>query len=257
MKIHFLGTGSGKTSLKRYHSSFLILTNEVNLLVDCGDGISRSVLSQNISFNSIDYILISHYHPDHFAGLPSLITQMKLAKRTNKLIVFTHSQFVKFTEDLLFCSYLFKEKLGFDLQIVGIDVNKEIKINDSFSFSSKENTHLHKYLNYNFEKNISLISLSFLFKEKDFICIYSGDVGSPDDLNLFNQKADWFISDSTHLDFNSLVAILKFNWTQKLIITHIEDEAENLLVKSIDLLENRLKSNIIIAHDGYILDHSS
>ncbi|MEO8398834.1 MAG: MBL fold metallo-hydrolase, partial [Ignavibacteriaceae bacterium] len=75
-KIKFIGTGSGKTSLKRFHSSFLILNESYNLLVDTGDGISKALLLQNINYNSIDGILISHLHPDHYTGLPLLLVQM-------------------------------------------------------------------------------------------------------------------------------------------------------------------------------------
>jgi len=78
LEIKFVGTGSGKTLLKRYHSSFLIKTEAYNLLVDAGDGISRALLNQKVTFDSINGILISHLHPDHYSGLPSLIIQMKL-----------------------------------------------------------------------------------------------------------------------------------------------------------------------------------
>ena len=106
MKIKFLGTGSGKTSLNRYHSSLLISSSKYNLLVDCGDGISKAILAQNIDFNSINSVLISHFHSDHFSGLPSLITQMKLSSRKNELKIFVHSSEKDFLEDFIFHSYI-------------------------------------------------------------------------------------------------------------------------------------------------------
>src|SRR5690606_40471278 len=77
MEIKFVGTGSGQTSLNRYHSSFLINTGGFNLLVDAGDGVSRALMHQKVLYNFIDGVLISHFHPDHYAGLTSLIVQMK------------------------------------------------------------------------------------------------------------------------------------------------------------------------------------
>jgi ribonuclease Z len=87
VNIIFLGTGSGKTSLKRHHSSLLISSQKHNLLVDCGDGISSALIKQNISFCSIGAILISHMHADHYSGLASLITQMKLVGRKETLTI--------------------------------------------------------------------------------------------------------------------------------------------------------------------------
>ena len=86
--IVFIGTSSAKTSLKRFHSSLLVKSHSFNLLIDCGDGISRALLSQDISLDLIDGILFSHLHPDHSAGFASLIVQMKQLKRKKNLKIF-------------------------------------------------------------------------------------------------------------------------------------------------------------------------
>ena len=88
MKIKFIGTGSGKTSLNQFHSSLLLISKNYNLLVDAGDGISRALLFNEIEFNIIDGILLTHLHPDHFSGLATLIVQMKMMKRKNSLDIF-------------------------------------------------------------------------------------------------------------------------------------------------------------------------
>jgi ribonuclease Z len=96
LEIKFLGTGSGKASLTRHHSSFLLSIGNYNLLVDAGDGISRAFLLQKIPFNSVDGILFSHFHPDHYAGIVSLIAQMKMESRENKLELFAHEGSIGF-----------------------------------------------------------------------------------------------------------------------------------------------------------------
>ena len=226
MKIKFLGTGSGKTSLNRYHSSFLISSSKYNLLVDCGDGISKAILAQNIDFNSIDSILISHFHPDHFSGLPSLITQMKLSSRKNELKIFVHSSEKDFLEDFIFHSYIFKERINFELSIIPFDEEKEIKLFKDFNFTSKLNSHLDKYRKYNHEKKLGFVSLSFLFKDDENSCIYSGDVGNENDLYLFNQKVDWFITETSHIKFENVLDLLEKLDPAKIILTHIGDDFE-------------------------------
>jgi ribonuclease Z len=99
VKITFVGTGSGKTSLNQFHSSILISSESYNLLIDAGDGISRALLFNEINFNTVDGIVITHFHPDHFSGLPSLIFQMKISDRKKPLDVFIHPSFKNFVND--------------------------------------------------------------------------------------------------------------------------------------------------------------
>ncbi len=257
MKIKFLGTGSGKTSLNRHHSSFLISSSKFNLLVDCGDGISKAILKRGIDFNSIDSILISHFHADHFAGLPSLITQMKLKSRKNDLTIFVHSSEKDFLEDFIFHSYLFKKRMTFNLNIVSYAEEKEILLCDNFRFTSKLNSHLDKYRKYDQANKLGFASLSFLFKDDENSLIYSGDIGRENDLYLFNQRVDWFITETTHIRIGSLTGIREELNAGKLILTHIEDDLEeplNLFYKS---LQENIKSSLIIAFDGLEINQSN
>ncbi|HEX9251640.1 MAG TPA: ribonuclease Z [Ignavibacteriaceae bacterium] len=255
MKIKFLGTGSGKTSLNRFHSSLLISSSNYNLLVDCGDGISRAILNQNIDFNSIDSILFSHFHADHFSGLPSMITQMKLLSRKNDLRIFVHSSEKSFLEDFIFHSYLFKKRMTFDLSIVPFDEKDEVLLIDDFRFTSKLNSHLDKYKKAsletpsNQENKLGFASLSFLFKDDGNTCIYTGDVGSEKDLYLFNQKVDWFITEVTHIKSEDSLKIIDLLQASKVILTHIGDDFEKSISDFCQTLPENLKSRIIIAFD--------
>ena len=257
MKIKFLGTGSGKTSLNRYHSSFLISSSTNRLLVDCGDGISKAILKQSIHFNSIDSILISHFHADHFAGLPSLLTQMKLGGRKNELIIFVHSSEKPFLEEFIFHSYLFKERMTFELKIISFDEENEIKVSENLCFISKLNSHLEKYRKYDQQNKLGFVSLSFLFKDDENSVIYSGDIGSEKDLYLFNQRVDCFITETTHINIESLTGIREKLNTEKLILTHIGDDFEKALQNFHLSLTEDIKSHIILAFDGLEINQSN
>jgi len=117
MKIIFIGTGSGKTNLLRFHSAIVFVSRNYKLLIDAGDGVSRAILKAGLNFNEINSILLTHYHADHFTGIASLITQMKLNKRKTPLRIFTHYKSVLFLRDFFHHTYLFEETFGFDLEI--------------------------------------------------------------------------------------------------------------------------------------------
>lgn len=257
MKIKFLGTSSAQTSLNRFHSSFLISSSNHNLLVDCGDGISKAILKQNIDFNSIDSILISHFHADHYSGLPSLITQMKLLSRKNDLTIFVHSSEKIFLEDLIFHSYLFRERMTFDLNVISFNEENEINADENFSFISKLNSHLDKYKKYDQQNKLGFASLSFLFKDDENSVIYSGDIGSENDLYLFNEKVDCFITEITHIKIENIFKLLGKIEPAKLILTHIGDDFEKPINNFHQSLPEHLKSRIIIAFDGLELNQST
>ena len=108
--IVFIGTSSGKTSLKRFHSSLLVKSQSFNLLIDCGDGTAKALLSLGISLDLIDGILFSHLHPDHSAGFASLIVQMKQLKREKKLRIFCHKNLAETLKMFLHYSFVFTER---------------------------------------------------------------------------------------------------------------------------------------------------
>ena len=251
MEIKFIGTGSGKTSLKRNHSSILISTSDHKLLIDVGDGISKALLEQGVNYNSIDSILFTHYHSDHFSGIAALITQMKLGNRKNRLTVFTHGELIKPFMDFINNCYLFKEKLGFELEVIEIDFDKKIEINDNLFFTTRKNSHVKKLSTIKGYDRIRFHSSSIYLEVEDKIIIYTSDVGSADDLYIFNEiQPHYFITETTHISLDEIYSAYKKIKPGKFFLTHIEDEMENQISEWLDLLTEESKQNFMIAYDS-------
>ncbi len=249
-EIKFIGTSSGKISLNRFHSSFLILTNDYNLLVDSGDGISKALLTQKIDFNLIDGILISHLHADHYSGLPSLIAQMKMVNREKDLWVYANENLIDFIKELIKKSYIFLEKLGFRINFIGFNNEDVIHINDSINFLPKQNSHLDEYVKYDKENELNFSCSSFLFKINKNEIFYTGDIAKKEDLYLFRDfKIDYMISECTHINLE--VIILAFNQlkAKKLFLTHIKNEDEENFSKLKPSASSK-EEVIIAAFDG-------
>jgi ribonuclease BN (tRNA processing enzyme) len=254
LHLKFVGTSSGKTSLKRNHSSFLISDEDHNLLVDCGDGISSALLKQDINCNSINSILISHLHADHYTGLASLITQMKLRERDDPLTVYIHSSLRDAVEEFLLRSYLFRAKMDFKLNVISIEFDEKVKVSEHLFFTAKQNSHLDGYKPYDINHVLSFASASFLFSDLNNKIIYSGDIGSVNDLFLFNQKIDFLITEISHISSDEILEVYNKIQPNKMILTHIDDEVEELLKTFINSLESDQKSNFLIAEDGLSLN---
>lgn len=252
MQLNFIGTGSGRTSLKRFHSSLLFKTNEKNILIDVGDSVSRALLNQDIHFNSITDIIISHYHSDHLAGLPSLLTQMIIKERMEPLKIYTHSELVKSIIAFLEISNIFTKKLNFHFEIIPFNFDKEFKVSDNFKFTSKQNTHITN--KHGIDNNdLRFISSSFLFTVGKKKIVYTSDVGSSKDLYLLNDiQADLFITETTHLSFNDLENAAIILNSAKIYLTHIDDETE--LKNWHNNLSEKKRKKFLLAFDGMIVD---
>lgn len=255
MNVKFIGTGSGLTDLDRFHSSILVASSNHNLLIDCGDGISRALIKQGIDFGLIDSILISHFHSDHFAGLPSLLTQMKLNKRSKGLKIYVHSSEIKFLNEFLQHSYLFLERFEFKIEVIPFDIEIKIYPDEGFYFISKSNTHLHKYKNNLSTVEKKFVSLSFLLADKNNSVIYSGDIGCADDLFLFDEKADWFITETTHINPEDIFTLVQNTFSKQIIITHLDKETLEKIQSVLNqIYQSGGRDKILIAYDGFELN---
>ncbi len=87
-EVIFLGTSAAVPSPSRGHASIALkYFNEV-ILFDCGEGTQRQLIRSGTSYMKINKIFISHYHGDHFLGLPGLFQTMSLSDRSEPLTVY-------------------------------------------------------------------------------------------------------------------------------------------------------------------------
>ncbi len=249
-KIKFIGTGSGKVSLKRFHSSFLITVPGYNLLVDAGDGISKAILAAEIAFNSIDGIIFTHLHPDHFTGLGALIVQMKMNIREKPLDIFYHEDLGEVVPDFLLNTYLFSEKIPF-VRFKTFKHFKSFSVSESIKITAAQNTHLDEYKAYDKSGKLAFPSNSLLFEVEGKNIFYTGDIGSPADLKLFeNFKIDTLVSEITHITFTELIEAVSGRELNKIILTHISDENELELTLLLEKFRYSEISKIVLAYDG-------
>jgi ribonuclease Z len=254
LKITFVGTGSGKTNLKRNHSSLLFSFNDYKLLIDAGDGISRSLIEANIDFNSINAILFTHLHPDHFSGLSALIVQMKMFNRNAPLQIYVYENFVQEVKDYLITCNLLSEKMDFETVYNPFSDNREFIINEELKILPRENSHLSELKKYDKYSNRTFYSASFLFSYKDKNLIYTADIGSQNDLELFKDfKLDILISEITHITILDIFDKIDLLGSPKIYLTHVPEDDE---AKINDYLNKKSEKvcKIELAYDRQIIE---
>ncbi len=105
LSIIFLGTGGSWPTAKRNVASTAIKRGKEILLFDCGEGTQRQFQKSKLSYMQITKIFITHFHGDHFLGLPGLIQTMQLNDREKPLHIYGPKGMIELTKKLLSLGY--------------------------------------------------------------------------------------------------------------------------------------------------------
>jgi ribonuclease Z len=87
LSLFFLGTAGSVPSARRGLPAILIRRGGDRLLFDCGEGTQRQLL-RSIGLLDLDTIFITHFHADHWLGLPGMLKSFALRERTEPLTLY-------------------------------------------------------------------------------------------------------------------------------------------------------------------------
>jgi ribonuclease BN (tRNA processing enzyme) len=88
VEIRFLGTGDAFGSGGRLHTSTFIRSTAGDALVDCGPSALAALRREALDPNSVDAIVLTHLHGDHFGGVPFVLMDGHYATgRTRPLVI--------------------------------------------------------------------------------------------------------------------------------------------------------------------------
>jgi len=85
--VIFLGTGGSVPTARRATASVLVSRGGERLMFDCGEGTQRQ-LQRSLGLVQVDEIFLTHFHADHFLGLPGLLKTYELTDRQSPLTVY-------------------------------------------------------------------------------------------------------------------------------------------------------------------------
>jgi ribonuclease Z len=88
LSVLFLGTAGAVPTARRAPAAALVRRGGDRILVDCGEGTQRQLLRSGVGLVDVDEIYVTHYHADHFLGLPGLLKTYELRGREAPLTVY-------------------------------------------------------------------------------------------------------------------------------------------------------------------------
>ena len=79
LSVLFLGTAGSMPTVQRAPASLLIRRGGDRILIDCGEGSQRQLL-RSVGLPDIEHVFLTHFHADHFLGLPGHAEDVRAAR---------------------------------------------------------------------------------------------------------------------------------------------------------------------------------
>jgi ribonuclease BN (tRNA processing enzyme) len=243
MQLQFVGCGDALGSGGRYNTCFHLTGDTVNCLIDCGASSLPALKRLGIARDAIDLILITHFHGDHFAGLPFFMLDAQFSRRSRPLVIAgpegIEMRLTQVMEALFEHSSRTKPK--FDLSVVALKP-EERRTFGAITVTPYPVVHGESggpFLGYRIEAEGRVIA-------------YSADTEWTETLIPLAREADLFIAEAyyhdkivkNHLSLTTLEARLPEIKPKRLVLTHMSDD----MLGRLDALEH------VAAHDGMIVE---
>ena len=81
LDLVFFGTSGSMPTAQRAPSALLVRRGGERLLFDCAEGTQRQMLRSTVGLVELREIFLTHYHADHFLGLPGMLKTFALRGR--------------------------------------------------------------------------------------------------------------------------------------------------------------------------------
>jgi ribonuclease Z len=86
LSVFFAGTAGSVPTARRGLPALLVRRGGDRLLFDCGEGTQRQLV-RSVGLPEVDAVFITHYHADHWLGLPGMLKTFDLRGREKPLVV--------------------------------------------------------------------------------------------------------------------------------------------------------------------------
>src|SRR5437763_10178163 len=87
LSLFFAGTGGSTPSAGRGLPALLVRRGGDRILIDCGEGTQRQLL-RSAGLVDVDSVFVTHFHADHWLGLPGMLKSLALREREQPLAVY-------------------------------------------------------------------------------------------------------------------------------------------------------------------------
>ena len=244
MHLQFIGSGDAFGSGGRFNTCFHVIGDQANFLIDCGASSLIALKTNNIVLNDIQTIFITHFHADHFGGIPFFILDAQFhSKRSEPLTIIGPQGLEEWYERVMETAFPGSSKTNqrFSLSLVELKPEQTVTVNDVSARPCRVN-----------HGTSGGPAYAYRFEVENHSIAYTGDTEWVDELVEVGTGVDLLISEAYffekrvrhHLDLASLIEHLPRMHPKRLVLTHM----------SIDMLSRSEFIDYELAEDGKIIN---
>jgi ribonuclease Z len=124
LSLFFAGTGGSVPGPRRGLPAILIRRGADRLLFDCGEGTQRQLV-RSVGLADLGSVFITHFHADHWLGLPGMLKSFALRDREQPLTVYGPPGI----QDLMAQARFIYARLPYEMSIVELQPNETVERN--------------------------------------------------------------------------------------------------------------------------------
>lgn len=224
MQLQFIGSGDAFGSGGKLNTCFHITGEKNNFLIDCGASSLIGLKANSIELNAIETILFTHFHADHFGGIPFFMLDAQFfSKRTEPLTIVGPHGLETWYERVMETSFPGSSKTNprFDVNFIELIEGQPTQIGNLTATAYLVN-----------HGNPGGPFFSYRIECENRIIAYTGDTEWTDVLIDTGHEADLFIAEAyfyekkvqLHLDYTTLFEHLPTIAPKRLVLTHMSDD---------------------------------
>jgi ribonuclease BN (tRNA processing enzyme) len=219
----FVGTSDAFGAGGRRQSAVLVRADQGGLLLDCGATTATGLATLAIRRDEIDAILISHFHGDHFGGIPALLLAALYEDRRRKPLRIAGPPGIERRVHQIAAAmgYAIEEReWTFPIEFLELDTSRELTVGPAQvrSFETRHQPHTHPH--------------GLIVRLGARRVAYSGDTGWFNELPRRVAGVDLFVCECTyhdtdfefHLNHQTLLAHKPEFDCGRMLLTHLGSE---------------------------------
>jgi len=242
VKVQFAGCGDAFGSGGRFNTCLHVEDGARSFLVDCGASSLVALKKAGIDRGAIDAILLTHFHADHFGGIPFFILDQQLnVKRTRPLLIAGPPGLRDWYARAMALAFPGERTLPFALEL------REVEIGAAQILAGMQVTPVHVK-----HDDRAGPCLAYRIESGGKTLCYSGDTEWTDTLIEAARNADLFICEcymfeklrKSHMTLSVLRQHLPAIGAKRVILTHLSE----------DMLAHLAQVDIECAVDGLAVE---
>lgn len=224
LSLQFIGCGDAFGSGGRFNTCFHLTGETTNLLIDCGASSLVAMKRLAIDRNAIRAIVVTHFHADHFGGIPFFILDAQFfSKRRTPLTIVGPPGLPAWYERVMETAFPGSSQAAqkFELELVEIAAGMAVALGDV-------TVHAFQAVHGPPDGPYHAVRI----EAEDRVVAYTGDTEWTPALIPAARHADLLIAEAyfrdktilTHLSLNAIEANLDALAPKRLVLTHMSDD---------------------------------